>query len=155
MRLLAKLQHHQHDPNIMKYLFLYFLSLIVFISVPLFVHAAPVINDYVDKIATDAGYDAGDKADTALSAKVGQVINAILGLAGMIFFALTVYAGFLWMTAAGNDEQVSKATDIIKMAVIGLAITLAAYSITFFVVSSIGASTNSNSSANLNTTTTN
>lgn len=127
----------------------------MFLSVPIFVHAAPVINDYVDKIATDAGYDPGDQADTAFSARVGQVIRIILGLAGMIFFALTVYAGFLWMTAAGNDEQVSKATDIIKMAVIGLAITLAAYSITYFVVSSIGSSTNSNSAASLNASTTN
>lgn len=134
----------------MKYLSLFLLSFIVLSLVPVFVQAAPVINDYVDKIATDAGYDPGDQSDTAFSARVGQVIKIVLGLAGMIFFALTVYAGFLWMTAAGNEEQVSKATDIIKMAVVGLAITLAAYSITFFVVSSIGASTNTNSAADLN-----
>ncbi len=123
---------------------------LLLILTPFVVKAAPVINQYVDKIATGAGYDAGDKADTALSARVGQVINIILGLAGMIFFTLTVYAGFLWMTAAGNDDQVSKATDILKAAVIGLAIALAAYSITYFVVRSLGSATNSSSTTSLN-----
>ena len=138
----------------MKFLSFFLLLSCILFSVPLSVQAAPVINQYVDKIATGAGYDAGDKADTALSARVGQVINIILGLVGMIFFTLTVYAGFLWMTAAGNDDKVSKATDILKAAVIGLAIALAAYSITYFVVRSLGSATNSTSSAGLNGSTT-
>ena len=43
-----------------------------------------------------------------------------------------MYAGFLWMTASGNSEQVEKATGILKMAIIGLIIVMAAYSITYF-----------------------
>ena len=45
-----------------------------------------------------------------------------------------VYAGFLWMNARGDDSQIEKAQDIIRAAIIGMAITVGAYSITAFVV---------------------
>ncbi len=65
------------------------------------------------------------------------VINAILGLLGVIFLVLTLYAGFLWMTAAGNDEQVGKAKNILTTAIIGLIIIVAAYAITNFVLTAV------------------
>ena len=69
---------------------------------------------------------------------VGTVIKGALGLVGTIFFVLTIYAGILWMTAAGNEEHVTKATDIIKASIIGLFITMSAYAITTFVASKVG-----------------
>jgi len=49
---------------------------------------------------------------------------------GQIFILyLMIYAGFLWMTARGAEEQVKKSQDIIIAAVIGLVITLSAYAI--------------------------
>lgn len=62
------------------------------------------------------------------------IIRSVLGLVGMIFMGLSLYAGFLWMTAGGEEEKVTQATGILKMAVIGLIIILAAYSLTNFVV---------------------
>jgi hypothetical protein len=47
---------------------------------------------------------------------------------------LIVYAGFLWMTARGNEQTVEKAQTIIRSSVIGLIIVLGAYSITSFIV---------------------
>ena len=64
---------------------------------------------------------------------ISTIITIVLGLLAIIFVALLVYAGFLWMTASGNEEQVKKATGLIKNAIIGLIIILAAYSITYFV----------------------
>lgn len=69
---------------------------------------------------------------------IGSVINAILGLVGTIFLLLTIYAGILWMTAQGNEEQTGKAQAIITTAVIGLFITMSAYAITYFVTSRVG-----------------
>ncbi len=63
---------------------------------------------------------------------VMQIIRVILGLIGTVFFALTIYAGYLWMTAAGNEEQVTKAKTLLFQTVIGLAIILAANSIVSF-----------------------
>ena len=41
------------------------------------------------------------------------------------------------MTAGGNEENVGKATKIIKFALIGFIVVLAAYSITWFVMENI------------------
>lgn len=65
---------------------------------------------------------------------IAQIIKIILGLLGTIFFVLTLYAGYLWMTAAGNEEQVTKAKTLLFQATMGLAIILAAYGITYFAV---------------------
>lgn len=109
------------------------LSLVVlFAALP--VLAAPKINELTDDIAKQSGYDANDKSSTALSERVGGIIKTALSFVGTLFLALTVYAGFLWMTASGNEDQVKKATGILKMAVIGLVIVLAAYGVTTFVV---------------------
>ena len=63
----------------------------------------------------------------------GRVINTALTLVGIVFLLLMVYAGYLWMTAQGEDAQVKKATDIVKGTVIGLVLVLSAYAITVFV----------------------
>jgi len=64
---------------------------------------------------------------------VARIIKIFLSILGTIFFVLMIYAGFLWMTAGGEDDQVNKSKQIIKYAVIGLIIILSAYSITNFV----------------------
>ena len=88
--------------------------------------------DLSQDIAQKSGYAAADSY--TLSQTVGRVIKIAIGLIGTIFLVLTVYAGFLWMTAAGEEEKVTKALGIIKTSVIGLAVVLAAYSITYFVM---------------------
>lgn len=92
------------------------------------------------KSAQQAGFDPA-ASESALAETVGKIIKAVLSLAGIIFLALTVYAGFLWMTARGAEEQITKSKDIIRAAIIGLAITLSAYAITIFVVSKLVQST--------------
>ena len=69
---------------------------------------------------------------------IGLLIQAVLALSGMIFLVLTVYAGFLWMTASGNESKVEKAQKIITAAVIGLVIVSSAYAITYYVTKSLG-----------------
>ena len=68
---------------------------------------------------------------------IKTVISAFLGLLGIIFLILIIYAGFEWMTAQGDEEKVTKAKDTLTRAVIGLIIIIAAYSITYFVFSSL------------------
>lgn len=76
---------------------------------------------------------------------VGRLIRAALGLLGMIFSILIVYAGFLWMTAAGNEDRVTKAQQILTASVIGLVIILTSYAVTNYVLREIyGAATGDN-----------
>lgn len=65
---------------------------------------------------------------------VANTIRILLGLLGTIFLCLTLYAGYLWMTAGGNEEDVTRAKSLLTRAVIGLMIILMSYSITIFVV---------------------
>ncbi|MFA6410026.1 MAG: hypothetical protein WCW26_00410 [Candidatus Buchananbacteria bacterium] len=75
--------------------------------------------------------------DKTFARTIAEIIKIVLGFLGVIFLVLIIYAGMLWMTSAGNDEKVKTAKDIIIAATIGLAIVLAAYAITFFVVDNL------------------
>lgn len=79
--------------------------------------------------------DSGDFND--LTSIVVTIINFLLSLLGIIFLIIIIYAGFLWMTAGGNDDQVGKAKGLIKNAIIGVVIIVAAYAITNFVLGAI------------------
>jgi len=77
----------------------------------------------------------------SLPVTIGRLINQALALLGIIIVVLMVYGGFLWMTAGGNTAQVDKAKQILINATIGLIITMAAYSIAYFVVNAITTAT--------------
>lgn len=62
--------------------------------------------------------------------RVVAVINIALGTVGLIVITLIIYGGFLYMTAAGNDDRVSNARTIIYRALIGLIIIISSYAIT-------------------------
>ena len=91
---------------------------------------------------TDLGTDTDNTTDLGLNKNLGEimgmVIQAALALVGMIFLILMIYAGYLWMTASGNQEQAEKARSIITMAVTGLVVVMAAYAVTVFVSSGLG-----------------
>jgi len=65
---------------------------------------------------------------------IAEIIRVALGFIGAVFLLLLLYGGFIYMTAAGNPEQVEKAKKILKNAVIGLLIILLSYSITYFIL---------------------
>ena len=67
-------------------------------------------------------------------------IKIILGLLGIIAVILIIYAGFQWMTAAGDANKVGSAKSLLINAAIGLVIILSAYAIAEFVSSIIIAS---------------
>ncbi len=88
--------------------------------------------------ARPSGYDQGP---TDLTRIVGSLIGQALGLLGLVLLAILIYAGFLWMTAQGDESKVKKAKDMITQAVIGLVIIVAAYAIADFVIGSLGNAT--------------
>jgi cytochrome bd-type quinol oxidase subunit 2 len=83
-----------------------------------------------------AGYDTTG-GEFALQEMAGRFINVFLSLLGVIFTCLIIYAGYLWMMARGNEEEVKKSKDLMINATIGLAIVIAAYALTYFILSSL------------------
>jgi len=95
----------------------------------------------------DAAFDQLDQSEAFLNTSglqpvhpailIAQFIQVALGLLGVIFIVLIIYAGFNWMTSAGNEDRISKSKKTIVAAVIGLVIVLSAYLITAFVLSQL------------------
>ncbi len=65
---------------------------------------------------------------------IGNIIYVALGLLGIVLLVIIIYAGFLWMTSGGNEEQIAKAKKYLTNGVIGLIIILCSYAITYFVI---------------------
>src|SRR3989344_1722582 len=49
---------------------------------------------------------------------VAIIIRSALSLIGIVFLVLTLYAGWLWMTAGGEEEKISKAKKLLSNGVI-------------------------------------
>ncbi len=87
---------------------------------------------------TDVGEGIGTDATTNdLPTLIGNIIAVLLSVLGIIFVVLIVYAGFLYLTAQGEDEKVKKAKKLLSQAVIGLVIIIAAYAIAAFVIEAL------------------
>jgi amino acid transporter len=87
-----------------------------------------------ESFKTDVGQMYGSDTPTDIRVVIANLIKVFLGLLAIIFLVLILLAGFRWMTAAGNQDQIKVATAQIRNAVIGLVIILASYAITVFVM---------------------
>lgn len=89
--------------------------------------------------------DVADKANlgaaTPLPTIIGNLVRVAMGMLGIVFLILTVYAGFLYLTARGEEEKVKHAKETLQRGVIGLIIISAAYAIASFVISTLVTST--------------
>ncbi|MBU0661254.1 hypothetical protein KKG22_03690 [Patescibacteria group bacterium] len=90
------------------------------------------LGDAVNKVKTTGG--TAGVAEENVANVVGTFINLALSMVGLIFLVLMIYAGYLWMTARGDEGQVEKAMEIIKTSIIGLIIIMSAYAINAFVL---------------------
>lgn len=68
-----------------------------------------------------------------LPAFISSVYSFALTIVGIAVFIRILYAGFLWLTAAGNTAKAADARDKIKNAVIGAILLFAAYLILYVI----------------------
>lgn len=69
-----------------------------------------------------------------LRTTIVDVINVLLTFVGIIAVILFIWAGFLMMTAAGNDEQVEKGKKTMIWAAIGIIVILFAWVLVDFII---------------------
>src|SRR3989338_1466684 len=108
-------------------------SLLLLLVATPFIASAGILTGSLKEAVKGSGFQETTDEDT-IRTTVGTIIRAFLGLLGTIFLVLLVYAGYLWMTAGGNEEDVTKAKKLIFQAIVGLAIVMGAYAITAFVL---------------------
>ena len=71
-----------------------------------------------------------------------DVIKVILGFLGILAVVIILFAGFKWMTAGGNEENVAGAKKMLIAGIIGLVIILSSYALATFIINQIvGATT--------------
>lgn len=98
------------------------------------VHAAPQFDGVTENYAQH--FYAGSTR-MSLPQMIGFLINILLSVAGIVILFLIIYAGILWMTAGGRDEQLTKAKSILVNSIIGLVIILTSLAVSTFVQSTL------------------
>jgi len=114
----------------------------VLLACCLMFHASPLLAygstaEFTQQTGSASGLS---ELESSLPTIIGNVIGAVLGFVGVILLLLMIYAGFLWMTAAGNEERVGKAKKIIFSSVVGVIIVMMAYAIASFVIEAVAPS---------------
>ena len=117
----------------MKYIFFSFLLIFSFVTFAPQALALDLGGHTLKNAADKGGYDKNTN-ETTLASNIGMVVNIILSIIGVLFTVLMVYAGYTWMVARGDETKIDKAKKIITASIIGLIITLGAYSITNFII---------------------
>lgn len=64
----------------------------------------------------------------------GKVLNYVLGLVGVILITIIIYGGFMYATAAGNQQRLESAKKVLVYAIIGTIIVALAWAISYFIL---------------------
>lgn len=109
----------------------------LFLALALFAFVEPASADFrsaldqqLEATAGAQGANFGQAVDPRFVAAL--LIKRVLTLLGTLFLAMTVYAGFVWATSAGESDKIEEAKKTIRRSVIGIIVVLSAYSITAF-----------------------
>lgn len=65
-------------------------------------------------------------------------INLLFGIAGSVALAMYVWAGFLWLTSAGEEKKVSQGKGVMQWTTLGIIMMFAAYTLVSYLFSSFG-----------------
>lgn len=103
---------------------------------PAFASAQTTTNPTIMSRLRSVGGSSGFQTDPGVASVpviVGTIVSAVISLLGIIFIVLIILAGYSWMTSRGNEEQISKARETIRQAIIGLIIAVSAWTIWTFI----------------------
>lgn len=112
------------------FLAIFFLALCILSARPALAQSNYIleVNKQTQAFGGTQGANLGEPRDPRLV--VAYVIQALLGLLGVLFLGYTLYAGFLILTSRGEEDKITKGKETLKTAVIGVLIVMSAYSIT-------------------------
>jgi PKD repeat protein len=81
------------------------------------------------KAPSEKGYDEGITRVTTLREYAINVTNFVLGFLGLVGVIMVIYGGFLYLTAAGETDQMDKGKKAIIYAIVGILIVMASFAI--------------------------
>lgn len=85
-----------------------------------------------------ANETAADGSEKDIIWYIGAVINAVLGLVGIVAVVVMIIGGISFIASQGDPGKVTKARNTILYGIIGIVVALLAFAIVNFVLKSIG-----------------
>ncbi len=110
----------QFSSKLLKYL-----ALIGLLLIPVALQAATLSIDPFWGGATNLSNTGLGTTDPVVVAS--QIVNVFLRVLGLLSMLMMIYGGWIWLWARGNEEEIGRAKDIIRGAIIGLLVILASY----------------------------
>jgi len=127
--------------KIIKNLTLILVLLFIILS-PFICYSADNLQNAFSTPLKTAAVDGAGYGDSLTAEKfISLLITMALSFIGVIFLVLAIYGGFIWMMARGNEEEVTKAKNIIQNSIIGLIVVIGAYAISRYIIIYLGNAT--------------
>lgn len=79
----------------------------------------------------------GNNTDSDLSTSIVPIINAVIGILGLVCVVVMIIGGVNYMTSAGDAGKVKKGKDTILYGLIGLVVCVLAFALVNWVIGSI------------------
>lgn len=95
------------------------------------------MKNIITSIARALPEEVGGGDDKNLTGDITGIINAIIGVLGIVCVVVMIIGGVNYMTSSGDAGKVKKAKDTILYGMIGLVICVLAFAIVNFVISNI------------------
>ena len=102
------------------------------------------MQDVITKIAADAvkvdkfpDYVGDDQDPNALTDGVTTIINAVIGILGLVCVVVMIIGGVNYMTSSGDAGKVKKAKDTILYGLIGLVVCVLAFALVNWVIGGV------------------
>ncbi|MBU1178111.1 hypothetical protein KJ903_02735 [Patescibacteria group bacterium] len=68
---------------------------------------------------------------------VGRIIQAVLGLVGVLLLVMMIYGGILYMTSAGSEERIGSAKKVLSYSIFGAIIIALAFTLTSYIINAL------------------
>ena len=113
------------------------LTLIILSGLFLFQPAAaqedlgPTFDQQLEAFAGKEGVGLDKPIDPRIVA--AQIIRIFISVIGLLFLLYAVYAGYLIMSAAGDEEKIKKGKSTLRTAIIGVFVALSSYGLLYLV----------------------
>jgi cysteine-rich repeat protein len=103
-----------------------------------FVEPALAQDDLIDPVEfQEFGEAAGYETTQDIRVIIARIIRYVLTFLGVVLLGYLIYGGFLFMTAGGEADKVTKAKRTIINAIVGMAIILMSWAIATFIISTL------------------
>ena len=79
---------------------------------------------------------------TSLPIQIGNILNIVFGLVGVLFLIYSLLGGYWWMTAGGSEEKVAKGKGAITGGVEGMIVVFLSYSAVYLIITALGLAAN-------------